>query len=370
MQNKRDIKIAVIVCMSVFMLFLNGCAGAELENKTFPLAVLIEQQDGQHKICYLAQQLSDVANERADGGNMTAANAAGSTYYETHQSFEKNNRCQLDMTHTKAVIFQKGFLESSAFRTFLDTVRSENTYARNTLVYLSDSSMEDMAKLNESLEVPLGSYLEQMTENEQEVKEQAFVTLGALLNEQANACRTLLIPVLEVKQDLPVISSYEIFQGFVPKGRVDAEEAKIYYLLAGQMQQMDLFLDKEEQVKLHKIKCRRRFLLREDTDLNQDMDLHQDTDMHQDKVTEQILVTAEVQRITGKASEERVERMLENKMEEICRTGIQKNDADLTDSVRYLALHAPDIYRIYGKRADDYRKNLVYEARVQVRLIS
>lgn len=370
MQNKRGVKIVVIVCMSAFMLFINGCAGAELENKTFPLAVLIDQQNGQHKICYLAQQLSEVANERADGGNMTAANAAGSTYYETHQSFEKNNRCQLDMTHTKAVIFQRGFLESSAFRTFLETVRSENTYARNTLVYLSDSSMEDMAELNNSLEVPLGSYLEQMTENEQEVQEQAFVTLGALLNEQANACRTLLIPVLEVKQKLPVISSYEIFQAFEPKGRVDAQEAKIYYLLAGQMQQMDVFLDKEEQVTLHKIKCRRRFLLHQDTDMHQDKDMDKDMDMDQNQVTEQISVTAEVQRITGKASAERIERMLENKIEEVCRTCIQKNGADLTDSVRYLALHAPEIYKIYGKRADDYRKNLVYEARVHVRLIS
>ncbi len=352
MQSKRIVKIVEVVCLSVFALFVSGCGGAELENKTFPLAVLIAQEDGQHKICYLAQQLSEVSNERADGGNMTAANASGSTYYETHQSFEKNNRCQLDMTHTKAVIFQRGFLESSAFRTFLDTVRSENTYARNTLVYLSDSSMEEMAELNNSLEVPLGSYLEQMTENEQEVNEQAFVTLGALLNEQANASRTLLIPVLEVKRDLPVISSYEILQGFVPKGRADAKEAQIYYLLAGQLEQMDVFLDKEEQVKLHCLGCKREF------------------SSDQEKVTERIWLTAEAKRITGKASEERIERMLENRIEEICRTSIEKNEADLTDSSRYLAMYAPDIYRVYGKRAEEYRKNLGYEVHVQVRILS
>ncbi len=351
MQNKRSMKIIWAGCLSAMALALGGCGGAELENKTFPLAVVIAQQNGQHKICYLAQQLSDVANERADGGNVTAAAASGSTYYETHQSFEKNNRCQLDMTHTKAVIFQRGFLESSAFRTFLDTVRSENTYARNTLVYLSDSSMEEMAELNNSLEVPLGSYLEQMTENEQEVNEQAFVTLGALLNEQANASRTLLIPVLEVKKEQPVISSYEILQGFQLKGRVEDYEAQIYYLLGGQMQQMDVYLDKEEQVRLHSIKCKRRF------------------SMHQEKVTEQIWLTAEAERITGKASEERIERTLENKIEEICRTALEKNEADLTDSSRYLALYAPDIYRVYGKRADEYRSNLTYEVSVRIRML-
>lgn len=351
MQNKRRIKIIWGICLLALVLMTGGCGGTELENKTFPLAVLIAQQNGRHKICYLAQQLSDVANERADGGNLTAAQASGSTYYETHQSFEKNNRCQLDMTHTKAVIFQRGFLESSAFRTFLDTVRSENTYARNTLVYLSDSSMEEMAKLNDTLELPLGSYLEQMTENEQEVNEQAFATLGALLNEQANASRTLLIPVLEVKNDQPVISAYEILQGFQMKGRADESEAQIYYLLAGQMKQMDVFLDKEEQVRLRRIKCKRRFL------------------MNQENVTEQILVTAEAERITGKASQERIQRTLENRIEEICRTEIGKNEADLTDSSRYLALYAPDIYRVYGKRTEEYRKHLVYDARVRIRML-
>lgn len=348
MQKKWNMKIFRITSLVILALFLNGCGGTELENKTFPLAVLIDEQEGQHKVCYLAQQLSEVSNERADGGNMTAANASGSTYYETHQSFEKNNRCQLDMTHTKAVIFQKGFLESDAFQTFLETIRSENTYARNTLVYISDSSMEDMAELNNSLEVPLGSYLEQMTENEQEVNEQAFVTLGSLLNEQANASRTLLIPVLKVEHKLPEIQSYEVLQGFETKGRVDLKQAQIYYLLAGQMKQMDVFLDKEEQVRLHRLKCKRRFRLEDGI------------------VTEQILLTAEAKHVTGNASQGRIEQELKNKIEEACRTGMQEKEIDLSDSSRLLAMCAPDVYRMYGSRAEEYRKNLVYEGQVRV----
>lgn len=328
-----------------------GCAGTELENKSFPLAVIVAQQDGRHEVCYLAQQLSEVANERADGGNMTAAQASGSTYYETHQSFEKSNRCKLDMTHTKAVIFQKGFLESRAFTVFLDTVRSENTYARNTLVYLSDAKMEDMAELNNTLEVPLGSYLEQMTENEREVKEQAFVTLGTLLNEQANASRTLLIPVLEVERGLPVITSYEAMQGFETKGRVSVSDAQIYYLLAGQMQQMDLFLDKEEQVRLIRLKCKRRFQMKDGT------------------VTEQILLKADAERVTGKSARGRIERVLADKVKDSCGKELMLDGVDLTDSSRYLALMAPDIYRAYGKRVQMYRENLVYDVQVQVRMI-
>lgn len=344
-------KIPGMIGMAVSILFISGCGGAELENKTFPLAVVIAQQDGQHQICYLAQQLSEVANERADGGNMTAADASGTTYYETHKTFEKNNRCQLDMTHTKAVIFQKGFLESKAFPLFLDTVRSENTYARNTLVYLSDSSMDELAELNSTLEVPLGSYLEQMTENEQEMKEQAFVTLGALLNEQANASRTLLLPVLEVERGLPVITSYEALQGFEAKGRVGLQEAQIYFLLAGQLKQTDVYLDEREQVRLSKLKCKRRFILNDAT------------------VTQQLVLTADAERVTGNAAPTRIEDMLQDLIEKACRLEMDEKGVDLTDSSRYLALYAPNVYQVYGRKTQEYRNNLVYEGDVQVRVL-
>ncbi len=340
-----------MIGMIASVLFVSGCGGAELENKTFPLAVVIAQQKGQHTICYLAQQLSDVANERADGGNMTAADASGSTYYETHKTFEKNNRCQLDMTHTKAVVFQNGFLESSAFMQFLDTVRSENTYARNTLVYLSDSKMDELAELNSTLEVPLGSYLEQMTENEQEMKEQAFATLGALLNEQANASRVLLLPVLEVQRGLPVITSYEVLQGFEAKGRIGLEEAQIYFLLAGHLKQMDVYLDEREQVRLSKLKCKRRFT------------------MEDGKVTQWLVLTADAERITGNAGQARIEEALKNRIEEACRSQMDEKGVDLTDSGRYLALYAPEVYRVYGRRGQEYRRNLVCEGEVRIRVL-
>lgn len=351
MCKKWKRKMLQMAGMAAAALFLSGCGGVELENKTFPLAVVIAQHKGQHTICYLAQQLSEVANERADGGNMTAANASGSTYYETHKTFEKNNRCQLDMTHTKAVIFQKGFLESSAFVQFLDTTRGENTYARNTLVYLSDSTMDELAELNGTLEVPLGSYLEQMTENEQEMKEQAFATLGALLNEQANASRTLLLPVLEVERGLPVITSYEVLQGFEAKGRIGLEEAQVYFLLAGQLKQMDVYLDQREQVRLSKLKCKRRFYL------------------DGDKVIQRLVLTADAERVTGSASQIRIEEALRNMIEKAYRSQMDEKGVDLTDSSRYLALYAPQVYRIYGKRAQEYRKHLVCEAQVQIRVL-
>lgn len=344
-------KLYWMLCLALSALFLSGCGGTELENKAFPLAVLVSGQDGQLTVCYLSQQLSEVANERADGGNMTAASAAGSTYYETHKTFEKNNRCQLDVSHTKAVVFQKGFIESGALPLFLDTVRSENMYARNTLVYVSDSSMEQLAELNTSLEIPLGSYLEQMTENEQDIRKQAAVTLGTLLNEQANASRTLLLPVLREENGLPQIYEYEALQDFEVKGRVGTKDAQIHYLLEGQLQQMDLHLDAGEQVRLSRLKCKREFVL------------------NNGRVTEQIILRAEAEHITGSASQMKMEQMLQERITNACQDSQETLGLDLSDSSRCLALYAPDIYRLYGKCTDEYRKILDYEAQIQIHVV-
>lgn len=344
--------VTVLAVCIMPALCLCGCAGTELENKSFPLAVLIDGHKQQCRVCYLSQQLSEVANERADGGNVTAASAGGSTYYETQKAFEKNNRCQLDMSHTKALIFHESYMEDGQLELFLETVRRENTYARNTLVYFTDSSMEALAKLNDELEVPLGSYLEQMMENEQDIKEQAVVTLGVLLNEQANSSRTVLVPVLKAENGLPVIHAYDILQDFAYKGRADVEEAQIFYLLRNQLEQLDLQLDAGVQVRLSGLHCEREFL--------------SGRTKSPGGVTEMLTVTADVEQVTGEALNAQTEEVLYRKILGICQNHLAEKGADLSDSYCYLAMYAPDVYRQYEGQADAYRKNLAYKVNVRI----
>lgn len=343
-------KCFVGICILINALWFSGCSGTELENKSFPLAVLISQEGQRYNVCYLSQQLSEVSSERADGGNMTAAGAAGSTYYETHKTYEKNNRCELDMSHTKAIIFQGDFIKSSAFLPFLETVQRENTYARNTLVYLADSSMEKMAELNNTLEIPLGSYLEQMTENEKDMKEQAVVTLGALLNEQENQSRTLLLPVLQEENGLPKVGAYEVLACFEPKGRIGTKEAQVYYLLSEQLEQMDLKFAQDVQVRLSGLSCGRDF------------------SVENGRVAEQLTVKANAECITKEVPQTEIAQKLKEMIEEACRKCQEKN-TDLSDSGRYLAMKAPKIYRQYKGRAEQFRQNLDYQVHVQIRMI-
>lgn len=349
--SKRYKYIGVVVCI-LLSAVLAGCGGTELENKSFPMAVLVEAENDQYRVCYLEQDLSEVSNEqRSDGGNMTAASAVGSTYYETQKAYEKNNRCQLDLSHTKVIVFHKGFIENGSLELFLETVKKENTYARNTLIFLADSSMEKMAELNNKLEVPFGSYMEQMIENEQDIREQAVVTLGALLNEQANADRILMLPVLKAENGMPAVCEYEVLEKFNSKGRVDTQTAQIYYLLAGQLQQIDLHLEADEQVRLNRISCRRDFI------------------RTGNKVTQQLMLTADAEQITGRADEREVEQMLYQKIEESLRSCHEEMQIDLSDSYRYLPMYASEVYRLYENSPEEYNSNLDYQIQVSVRII-
>lgn len=336
--KKKNMRIAFFMLLWLpFLLISTGCAGTELENKYFPLAVLLEAGRQQYDVCYLSQNLSEIANERANGDNQTAEAASGATYYEAQKSFEKNNRCKLDLSHTKALIFQEDMMDNKEFVRFLDTVRKENTYARNTLVFLAGCSMKKLQKLNSDMDVPLGSYLEQMIENEQDQKEQSVITLGNLLNEQANQNRTLLIPVIKAENSQPVVSHYKLLQDFVSKGTASIEEAQIYFLLENGLKQMDLRLDYGAQVRLSGLKCKRKF------------------QAEGGKVIQQLFITADAKLITGSVLKSAVESTLQEKMLQVFWNQMEENQADITDSYRRLAMEAPEIYRDYVGHVEEYR---------------
>ncbi len=341
-KQKKNKKKAFFFLLSAisFSFCFSGCAGTELENKYFPLATLLEAGRQKYDVCYLSQDLSEVANERADGGNQTAEGAGGTTYYEAQKSFEKNNRCKLDLSHTKALIFQEDMIDNKEFVRFLDTVRKENTYARNTLVFLTESSMEKLQKLNSKMDVPLGSYLEQMVENEQDQKERTALTLGNLLNEQANQNRTLFLPVIKEENGQPAVTHYKVLQDFSPKGTASMEEAQIYFLLENGLKQMDLKLDYGAQVRLSGLKCKRKFKAQGG------------------KVVQQVLVSADAKLVSGSALKSAVESMLQEKILQAFWNQMEENQADITDSYRRLAMEAPELYREYQGHVEEYRTAL------------
>lgn len=346
---KRLAAAGMLVAAMAFL--LSGCSGAELENKSFPLALLLDEKEGSCQSVYLFQQLSEISNERASGGNTTVNAASGGTYFEAQKAYEKNNRCQLDVSHTKAVILGLDFFEDAKMRkSFLEYVRKDGKFARNTLLYLTRQGLQELAELNEELEAPLGSYLEQMTENEQDIADTAVITLGTLLNEAENQDQVLLIPVLEVKNGLPVVCAYYVMEDYETAGVISVETAMSYFLMQGQLKELDLQLDGGAQVRLGNLSCQRSF------------------SADGDQVLQNLLIKTDADYITGAGRKQEIQKEVQRQLETAWAQVRREYQADLSDSYRYLPMCAPKLWEVYKNDPDGYRAALNVRVDVQVRM--
>ena len=71
--------------------------------------------------------------------------------------------------------------------------------ARNTYLFATDLKMEHLFGLDQNLEKPLGTYLEELLESDEDYKDKRIMTLGRLYDERQNQMETLYIPVLGEK---------------------------------------------------------------------------------------------------------------------------------------------------------------------------
>ena len=347
-------KSFVIVLPFLAAVWLSGCRATELENKNFPLAVTLDAKEGGCRSAYLFQNLAAMDSGKLEGTESEPE--WGATYYESRQNYEKNHRIQLDTGHTKALVISKDFLEnSSQWNGFLETVRTEHTFARNTLVYLAGVPLEKIEKLNQKLDLPLGSYLEQMAENEQAIQEEAAVTLAVLLNEQKNQNRTILIPVLEIKDNRPVIGYYEVLQDFQAMGSVSPKEALYYYLFHGRLKQWD-YIGESAQAEL------RDFHIR--TEIGPKVGASKDGGQSEDAVLVRIRIQARLHRISGTVNAAQIGKQLETEMSRAVGNLEKETGIDLSDSFYLLAMKAPGLYEEYFGKSKDYRKNINYEIQV------
>lgn len=209
--NKKRLFI-VIAFMAVL---LCGCGDHELENRSFPLAVGMEKEEEDCLLVFNFPVLSEVANENADGNDTTQATVQGRDFFTMQKDYEKNNSKRIDLSHNKALILSVDFLkDEEKLQNFVDYTMNQELMARNTYLFVTDMPMEELFSLDKNLEKPLGTYLEELLESDDDYKNKQIMTLGKLYDERANQMETLYIPVLGAQDARPaVIASYVLKDG-------------------------------------------------------------------------------------------------------------------------------------------------------------
>lgn len=255
--------------MIAFMaLLLSGCGDNELENRSFPLAVGIEKEKDKEdcSLVFNFPVLSEVADENADGNDTTQATVEGKDFFTMQKNYEKNNSKSIDFSHNKALILSVDLIkDEKKLQEFIDYTMTQELMARNTYLFVTDMPMEELFSLDKNLEKPLGTYLEELLESDEDYKNKQIMTLGKLYDERINQMETLYIPVLGAQNKKPsVIASYVLKNGKALK-EVPVQTAMDSMLIQGKLKGASYEDADGGEWRLNKIKPSYKFEKKQDT---------------------------------------------------------------------------------------------------------
>lgn len=220
-KKKRIATTAMILLTGC--LILQGCSIAELEDREFPVLLNIEDRDNFERLW----------QNHAYAGNK-----------------------QVDYNHLKVVLIEKSFLEDeAAVDEMLSMLKKEKELPWNAYV-MTTNDCKKLAQTEENLDTVLGNYLEELLENTSGVRQNIYPTLGMLYNERANHLETLFIPYVDVVDEKPAVTAYEVWRRGCAAGLVDTDTARASFFTQGATDSYVLQLAPEVYVRITDAFCR------------------------------------------------------------------------------------------------------------------
>lgn len=239
-RHKEMKMLLMAVLLLLVMLLLGGCSSTELEQRSFPLAVGIDLQEGNGEklaVSFDFPDLKQISEESKTTDTPESLALEGVDMYHVEKSYENNTNRLLDYTHMKAVVLGENLFvnedgsgaDTSQLRKLLSSWEQRESSARNTSLFIGDESAAKILSLTEETEGSVGKYLEEMLESQKDFKQNKMVTVGNLMNQWHNQDELLLIPVLTEQGERPVITGYAAISNFEYRGSLTVEQAMEVY---------------------------------------------------------------------------------------------------------------------------------------------
>lgn len=179
MKNKRRHCCLILLVIGIVFCF-GGCSTTELEERSFPMLVAIGCEDGR----------------------LTYKDA-----FPKEDSFGRLGAKEKDYNHLKVLVLENDLLETeSLYETVLTELAKEEKFPRNTYVCAMED-IEDLFEMEKEISQDLGTYLEEYLKLHEQNKNR-LLTLGDLLDEQANQTFVLYLPYLEVEDNKLIWKGY------------------------------------------------------------------------------------------------------------------------------------------------------------------
>lgn len=228
-------KSVKVVMFLLSMSFLGGCDSAELEQRSFPLAMGIDVQmqepDENLVITYDFPDLKQISEKSKTADTPMGFSLEGKDLYHIEKSYENNTNRILDYNHLKSIIIsEENFENMQKIRGLLENWEDRPEVARNTSLFFTSEKAAEILDLTEKTEGSVGKYLEEMLESQKDFRADKVATIGELMNQWHNQDELLLVPVLTEQGEQPAITQYGVISNFEYVGDISVETAMEVFL--------------------------------------------------------------------------------------------------------------------------------------------
>ncbi|MDF2800340.1 MAG: Spore germination protein [Anaerocolumna sp.] len=212
--KKAVINASLIIFITLSTLSLTGCSEmAEIEDRNFIQAIGIDSSEA-NKITsfYVLPDLKALTEQGSDDPKKLTQQFEDKDYWEIQESYSLENNKRLDFSHLKVIILGKNTAQNKdALTEFLTYVQNKYEIARNTLVFLSDSTADDIISLSGDLEGGVGDYLEKLYRINLTNTGIDEITVGDLILAMNEGDLAINIPILKAEDKKLTVNGFGIF---------------------------------------------------------------------------------------------------------------------------------------------------------------
>lgn len=186
--------------ISVLSICLIGCSMTEVEERCFPVIVTVGYDDGKLTYCEGFPNMESSSKEDSGSVQMGVSMVMAKGFEEAKEKYEQRLNKEPDYNHLKVLVLEEELLEQAgAYEDMLSYMAQTEEFPRNTYVCAMDD-VEDLWEIEMNLSQDLGSYLEEYLKKHEE-KKNKLLTLGDLIDEQANQLMVLYMPYLSAEEN-------------------------------------------------------------------------------------------------------------------------------------------------------------------------
>lgn len=327
-QRKKHLRSGAVICVLLGLMGLSGCATAELEERNFPIEMVV----------------SDM--EQFDREWLNA---------------DKSGNRMVDYSHMKVILLDQKFLEDAQnMDAFLEILEKKSDVPRNTYLAVAEDA-EAVLKLQKNMEESVGTYLEDYFENVSEIKKTAYPTLGMLYQEQENKMETLFIPYVEEVDQKPAVTKYYVWKRGEAEGMLDSQTALLSFFTQNQKEEYALTLADGVDVRLFAPHNQVVFSQAKEKQIIAEISCSGEI-LYEKPGWRQKLQSEYGQNL--KSGD--IKKMLEKELEDYFQQTAQKVEVDCANSYKKLGGQRRDWYLLYQKQPEQYEKDMEIIYRVKV----